>query len=244
MRKVGLALLLIYVSCINIQAIDVDEILKKVDEKYDIDTQLIESTMTISSRRGKRELSMLTYTYKTEKSYSEYLAPAREKGTKMLRLEDSLWTYNPMADRIIKISGHLLRQSVMGSDFSYEDMLERDILATKYDAVLLNNEMFLERPCYVIELIAKSDDLAYPKRHVWVDQERYIALKEERFAKSGVLLKKTEVTEVMEIDKLWYPKKMLFKDMLKKGQGTIYEITSLKIDVDVPEYVFTKAVLR
>jgi len=42
----------------------------------------------------------------------------------MLKLGDELWTYTPETDRIIKISGQMLRQSVMGSDLSYEDMME------------------------------------------------------------------------------------------------------------------------
>lgn len=44
------------------------------------------------------------------KGYTEYLAPAREKGTKMLKLENQLWIYSPATDRTIQIAGHMLRQ--------------------------------------------------------------------------------------------------------------------------------------
>jgi hypothetical protein len=43
----------------------------------------------------------------------------------MLRLENQLWIYSPSTDRNIQNSGHMLRQSVMGSDLSYEDMLKQ-----------------------------------------------------------------------------------------------------------------------
>ena len=42
----------------------------------------------------------------------------------MLKINDKLFTYSPQTDRIIQISGHMLRQSVMGSDMSYNDVME------------------------------------------------------------------------------------------------------------------------
>ena len=62
----------------------------------------------------------------SEKAFTENLSPAREAGTKMLKLKDKLWTYSPQTDRIIQISGHMLRQSINGSDMSYKDMMKLD----------------------------------------------------------------------------------------------------------------------
>ena len=67
-------------------------------------------------------------------AFTEYLSPPREKGTKMLKLGDKLWTYSPQTDRVIQISGHMLRQSVMGSDMSYNDMMEdRPLIEELYE---------------------------------------------------------------------------------------------------------------
>jgi outer membrane lipoprotein-sorting protein len=93
-------------------------------------------------------------------------------------------------------------------------------------------------------LIGKKDDLAYAKRKVWVDSERWVALREERFARSGKLLKTTDITEVFKVQDRWYPKHMIFKDVLKKGKGTEFIIDSIKFDQDIPEHLFTKAALR
>lgn len=43
-------------------------------------------------------------------------------------------------------------------------------------------------------------------------------LKEELFAKSGQLLKKTTMSDVAKIDNRWYLKKVNYKDMLKTGK--------------------------
>ncbi|MCK4695412.1 MAG: outer membrane lipoprotein-sorting protein, partial [Candidatus Cloacimonetes bacterium] len=64
------------------------------------------------------------------------------------------------------------------------------------------------------------------------------------FGKSGKLLKTTEIKEVFKIGKRWYPKNMVFKDVLKKGNGTEFIIDSIEFDVEIPALIFTKAALR
>ncbi|MCK5441921.1 MAG: outer membrane lipoprotein-sorting protein, partial [Maribacter sp.] len=98
-------------------------IIKKVDENMSSDSRVTESQMIIHGRRKSRTVSSTGYSEGYEKSFTEYLSPAREKGTKMLKLDDRLWIYSPATDRVIQLSGHMLRQSVMGSDLSYEDMM-------------------------------------------------------------------------------------------------------------------------
>ena len=71
-----------------------------------------------------------------ERSYSFYKAPPRERGTKMLKIGSKLWMYTPRTDRKILIAGHMLRQSMMGSDLSYEDMMEDKKLSHMYMAAL------------------------------------------------------------------------------------------------------------
>ena len=96
----------------------------------------------------------------------------------------------------------------------------------------------------VLELTANNSDVAYNSRKIWVDAERWLPLKEERFAKSGRLLKKTEIHEVFQQDGRWIPRRITFKDMLSRGEGTEYIIDSIDFNVDIPEYQFTKAALR
>jgi negative regulator of sigma E activity len=132
----------------------------------------------------------------------------------------------------------------MGSDLSYEDMTENDKLIELYDAVVEGEEVVDGRPCFVLKLTAKGQDVAYYARTLWVDAERWLPLKEERYAKSGKLLKTTNITEVFQVDSRWYPQKMIFKDMLSTGKGTEYIIESIDFKVEIPDYMLTKAALR
>lgn len=221
-----------------------DEILKNLDENLRARNRVVVSNMIIHGRRGSRTVKAKSWIKGTEEAFTEYLAPAREKGVKMLKLEDQLWTYSPSTDRTIKIAGHMLRQSVMGSDLSYEDYLEDQLLHEMYSATVSAEENFNGRPCWVLDLMAAKEDIAYFSRKIWVDKERYVPLKEERFAKSGKLLKTTEVQGVMRVGERWVLQHVIFKDALKKGDGTEFVLESVEYDVEIPNHIFTKASLR
>ena len=221
-----------------------ESIIDKVDANMSSKTKIIESTMIIHGRRGDRSIRSKSYTEGDNKSFTEYLSPARESGTKMLKLEDNLWIYSPSTDRVIQLSGHMLKQSVMGSDLSYEDMMEDDKLTDLYKASVTGEALIDGRNCWILELQAKVADVSYHKRKMWIDQERYVPLKEELYAKSGQLLKKTTLSDVVKSGKRWFPKKMNYRDMLKKGKGTDFIIDKIIFDQDIPDHLFTKAALR
>jgi outer membrane lipoprotein-sorting protein len=237
------ALLLLAVAA-NAQTPSGDWIIEKVDENIGSDNKVLSSTMIVKGRRSVRTISSRSWMQGRAKSFTEYLDPPRERGIKMLKLGDQLWTYTPETDRTIQISGHMLRQSVMGSDLSYEDMMEDPRLQNLYTAEVVAEDSLSERPCWVLDLTAREDDIAYHHRKVWVDREQYVMLKENRYAKSGKLLKTTEVKEVKLIEGRWMGTKVVFRDVLKKGEGTEFVIDSIQFDADIPEYIFTKAALK
>ena len=221
-----------------------EEILAKIDLNAVAGNRIALTEMIIHSRRASRTMKLKSWVEGEDKAFSEFLEPAREKGTKMLKLGDQLWTYSPDADRTISISGHLLRQSVMGSDLSYEDMMEDRKLRESYEARIAGEEIFRDRPCWVLELMAKKEDVAYHSRKVWVDKERYVLLKENRYAKSGRLLKTLEVKSVSRVQNRWIQVDVVFKDELKTGDGTEFIIRSIEFDAAIPESIFSKASLR
>lgn len=221
-----------------------DEILKKVEQNMSSENRVFESEMIIYGRRGSRTIASKTWAVGDKRAFTEYLSPAREAGTKMLKLENQLWIYSPSTDRTIQISGHMLRQSVMGSDLSYEDMMDDRKLTDIYAAKVAGEETVDERKTWVLELISRVDDVAYHKRKMWIDQERYVPLKEELYAKSGQLLKRSTLSNVQKIGGRWFPQTIVFKDMLKQGEGTEFRMKNVQFNQQIPEYLFTKAALK
>jgi len=236
---------LLKVATINAQNYPTGKsILDKIDKNLSAKTRIMTAKMEITGQRTKRTMVLKSYSMGDQKAYTEYLAPAREKGTKMLKLENQLWIYSPSTDRIVQISGHMLRQSVMGSDMSYEDMMNDTPLLERYKAEVTSEETIDGRKCWVLTLIAIITDVNYFSQKMWVDQERFVPLKVDLFAKSGKLLKQTTFTDVKKVQGRWFPMAIVYKDMLKGGEGTMMTLEEITLDKDIPASFFNKGALK
>jgi|TARA_B110000438_G_scaffold66231_3_gene66722 outer membrane lipoprotein-sorting protein len=240
-------IILISLSLLSGQRNDmtINDIIAEIDKNLNAKNRVLTSKMVVHGRRTSRTIESKNWVIGIDKSFTEYLSPAREAGTKMLKLKDKLWTYSPQTDRVIQISGHMLRQSVMGSDMSYNDMMEDRPLQEIYESTILGSEKINERDHWIIVMEAKVKGLPYPKRKAWVDKEFLLPIKEELYAKSGKLLKTSTMSDVKKIQGRWFPSNFRYKDELKRGsKGTEWVIDQIDFDVNIPDSRFSKALLR
>jgi outer membrane lipoprotein-sorting protein len=235
---------ILFVGQLWAQTLTGDDILKKVDQNMFSENRIIVSRMIIHAERGSRTVEVKSWQRGTREAFSEFLAPARDQSTKILKLNDMLWIYSPSTDRTILISGHMLRQSVMGSDLSYEDMMEDPHLPNLYSATIDSEETVNGNLCWILNLTAKKEEITYYKRRIWVEKQRFILLQENLYARSGKLLKTMDVREVMEVQKRWVAKSILYKDVLKAGAGTEFLVDAITLDAVIPDYFFSKAALK
>ena len=221
------------------------DIVSTMDKNLNSKNRVLTSEMIIHGRRKSRTIKSKSWSIGTEKSFTENLSPAREAGTKMLKLEDKLWTYSPQTDRIIQISGHMLRQSVNGSDMSYKDMMETRAISKIYNLTLEESVFIDNREHWVIYMEAKVKGLSYPRRRAWIDKEYFLPIKEELYAKSGKLLKTTSMSNIKKIQGRWFPFHYKFKDELKRNsRGTEWIINEIEFNNEISESRFSKALLR
>ena len=223
----------------------VQEIITAMDDNLNAKSRVMTSKMIVHGRRSSRTIESKNWVIGINQAFTEYLSPPREAGTKMLKLEDKLWTYSPQTDRVIQISGHMLRQSVMGSDMSYNDMMEARPLLELYEAILEGSVIIDGRDHWIMLLKAKVKGLSYPQRRSWIDKEYLLPMKEELYAKSGKLLKTATMDGIKKIQGRWFPSRYLFKDELKRNsKGTEWHIDDIQFDVNIPDKRFSKSNLR
>lgn len=219
-------------------------LLVEIDKNLWASTKYIDGRLIIDNGRRIRTLSMESWMEGVTKSYSYYKAPARERGTKMLKLEKKLWMYTPQTDRKILIAGHLLRQSMMGSDLSYEDMMEDEKISEAYVGTIDGEEEIEGVKIVVMTLKAKKKTKTYQTLKIWADPVKSIVFKEEAYAKSGKLLKLIYFKEYRRIDNRLFPRMMVFRDMLKANTKTTYMFDKVQFDVDIPAKYFSQRILK
>ena len=246
MRKVtgllliGIIISILFSSLMVIAAAEMtaEEIINKRDNNEYFDSVRLEAEMIIVN--GSRKITKTMIALSDKKNSLVEFTNSQDRGTKFLKREDDLWMFFPDAEDIVKISGHMLNQGMMGSDFSYQDIMESDKLTDLYDFKILKEEELNGRQCYVLEGIAKEGvKVSYYRRVSWVDKERFIGLKEELYAQSGRLLKETKINEINKIEERWIPIDSVMEDKLRKNTYTEFKISLIDFNPEIPEGTFT-----
>ena len=245
MMKIILLILLSSISFAQKGEMSVKDIIREIDENMNAKSRVLTSKMIVHGRRSSRTIESRNWVVGIDKAFTEYISPPREAGTKMLKIGNKLWTYSPQTDRVIQISGHMLRQSVMGSDMSYNDMMEDKPMEELYEASIEGSIEIKGRDHWIVVLEAKINGLAYPKRKSWIDKEYLLPMKEELYAKSGKLLKTSTMSDVKRIQGRWFPSRFNFRDELKRNsKGTEWIIDDIEFDIEISNSRFSKALLR
>jgi outer membrane lipoprotein-sorting protein len=217
-----------------------DALMDRMDRNMTFEARKVRMTMTVESAARTRTFEMVSFGRGEDDSAVEYVAPAREKGTRMLKLGDELWIYMPSVERVQKISGHMLRQGMMGSDVSYEDLMAARELRTRYDSKVTGESTVDGRPCWLLEMKAKDASVTYPKRVSCVDKETSIPLEQQLYALSGMLLKTWTMGDVKTYPGgRSYPSRMTVKDHVKKDSVTKIEFKDMEFGIQFPAEVFS-----
>ncbi len=215
-----------------------DEIVRLADEAQTFETAESSGEMRITDRFGTKITTFNSWARGESESLIEFTSRA-ERGQKVLRTEDEIYLYYPDAEELIRMQGAALRQGMLGSDISYEDMTGGKDRASKYDIEITGEERVLGKDCWVLTLTANTRTVPYPKEIVWIDKDNYMVLKGEYYTKSGRLLKEMEVLETDVLDGIEVAVETRISDKMKSDSETIMILNELKTDIKLDDEMFS-----
>lgn len=215
----------------------VEEIVTRLEENRTYSSRS-EATMTIVDRFGERVSSMISWSRGAEEFLIEFTSAA-EYGQKVLRTEDEIYLYYPDAAELVRLQGQALRESMLGSDVSYEDLTGGRTLLEEYDAVLEGRETIDGHDTWRVTLEARVRDVAYPLQTLWIDTEIYMSWRTELYSLNGRLLKTITVETAGEIDGVWIPLRSVIVDALRSNSSTTMEIESVEIGLTLDDDLFS-----
>ncbi|MGL5253716.1 MAG: outer membrane lipoprotein-sorting protein [Brevinema sp.] len=223
-------------------------VLKRVDEaQRDYKTFGFKSEMTIENN-GRRLIKNTFGVARTsdESAFIEYTNP-QDRGTRYLKLNKDMWIYSPDAQDVLKISGHLLRDSMMGSDISYNDMMERGSYAESYTPKELSSTNIDGANLWMLVLEAKNDSVSYARQDLFLNKNDYLIRKTIMYAKgrnSDRPVKEFDFDNYQKIGNVNIAMLMKARDLRKKNSQTSITYSDIKLDVPVDAKTFTRAYLE
>lgn len=219
-------------------ALSADEIIGEMDRLTTFETTYSTGSIQTTDRFGTKTSEFKSWSQGEKDSLIEFTSKA-ERGQKILRTEGSLYLFYPDAEQLIRMQGAALRQSMLGSDISYEDMTEEKNTLDNYTAKLEREETFKGRECYVLTLTAKTRSVAYPIQKIWVDTQSFLVWKAEYSTAQGRLLKVMEVLETFESGDRILPKQSKIEDKMKKNSSTLMTVDSFEANPKLDRSIFT-----
>ncbi len=217
---------------------------KEIVQKANDQLRGLSSTATMSMKIVRPDWSR-TITMKTWASGEDYslmliTAPARDKGMSILKREKEIWNWQPTIEKVVKLPPSMMMQSMMGSDFTNDDMVRQSSIVADYEHTLLGEEEVEGMTCHVIEFDPKPDaPVVWGKMKMWIEKENYLQLKTEFYDEDDYLVNSMYGKDVKEMGGRILTTTLELVPAEEEGHKTIVTYEDIEFDVDLQEKFFT-----
>jgi hypothetical protein len=175
-----------------------------------------------------------------------FTAPAEVRGVAILivnhadRASDQ-WMWTPALERDRRIALQDRSTRFFGTDFSFEDLEERDV--DQYDYVLVGVEPLDGTPCWKIQSTPKqARSSQYTRSLVWIRQDNYAWIRIENFDDARIV-RRLVYSDIQNIEGIWTARQLEMAD-LTRGSRTRLTLEKLKYNVPFNDADFTIQALR
>ena len=221
------------------------EVMIRVDDRDNGDDRKSVLEMTLVNHRGKKRVrKMLSYAKdygKDSKKLMYFQKPMDVKGTSFLswehdnpEIDDDKWLYMPALRKVRRISGKSTKDYFMGSDFTYDDMGDRNVDEDIH--TLKGEDIVMGADCWVVESVPVDDKDYYNTKIVWVRKDADVAVKAEYYDSQG-LIKTFLVHNLKKQNNIWTIFEMEMNNP-RENHKTIMKIMDVKYNIGVADNFF------
>jgi hypothetical protein len=225
-------------------------IVEEVQKRTTTMSQHYEGTLQVVDARSKVTEKRWEYdrigSHGASKSILRFTAPAEVKGVALLVVnhpdkasDQWMWTPAIARDRRIALQDRSTR--FFGTDFSFEDLEERDI--NRFDYKLLSEESIDGASTWKIESRPKlSRDSQYTHSWIWVRKDNYVIVQIENY-KRDQLVRRAKYSRIEKIQDIWTARTIEMHD-LQRNSRTVLQTEKLQYNLPVKDEDFTLQALR
>ncbi len=214
-----------------------------LDGKEEAKSTIAFMDMTLRSANGSEQPRQLKMEQLgSDKQLMWFISPTDLMGTAFLQIKDDKgnekkWLYLPAFKRTNRISGKRKRDSFMGSEFTYEDMSDRDM--EDYKFTYIKKDQLRGKTVHVINGEHLDKDSGYSKTIFYVEDEHKEILKADMYSRSGDLEKIMNNHEIEVIDGRRIPVRITMESKVD-GDSTEIKMREIKLDQPIPDNHFTQ----
>lgn len=226
------------------------EIAEKAQQRTRSRTEHYEGTLQVIDAKKKVTEKRWTFdrigSHGNSKTILRFTAPAEVKGVALLivnhpdRASDQ-WMWTPALERDRRVALQDRSGRFFGTDFSFEDLEERDV--SQYDYKLLGDDTVGGAACWKLESRPKqSKSSQYSWSQLWISKDNYVIVRIDN-ARKDKLVRRIEYSNVENVQNIWTPRRIEVTDLGRESH-TVLTIDNLRYDTPMKESEFTVEALR
>jgi hypothetical protein len=229
---------------------DARAIVAEVQKRAQTSSQRYEGTLEVSD--SKRKVSSKRWVYERlgaagqAKAVLRFTAPAEVKGVALLihnhpdRASDQ-WMWTPAQARDRRIAMQDRRTRFFGTDFTFEDLEERDVDRSTYK--MAGEEQIDGAPCWKIEAAPKPESRSqYDRVLLWVRKDNYLFARVESYARDK-LIRRLNYSNMERVQNVWTARTLVMHDIERDSRTTL-RLEKLEYNLSLPADNFTLQALR
>lgn len=175
-----------------------------------------------------------------------FTQPAEVKGVALLvvnhpdRASDQ-WMWTPAIERDRRIALQDRSTRFFGTDFSFEDLEERDV--DQYEYTLLGDDAIDGVPMWKIQSTPRQGKSSqYTRSTVWIRKDNYAFARIENLVKDQVV-RRLNYLDIQNVQGIWTAKQLEMTDV-KRNSRTRLTLDKLQYNVPMKEDDFTLQAIR
>jgi outer membrane lipoprotein-sorting protein len=207
---------------------------------------------TLQAVNTKQKLSTKRWVFQRlgsngeSKAILRFTAPPELKGVALLVIthadrSSDQWMWIPAEERDRRIALQDRSTRFFGTDFSFEDLEERDV--NQFDYKLLGGEAIDGASCWKIESHPKETKASqYTSSTLWIRKDNYVIVRIDNFNKDK-LLRRVTYTDIEKISGIWTPRTVEVFDSTKDSR-TVLKLDKVEYNLPLKDEMFTREALR
>jgi hypothetical protein len=229
---------------------DVRQIIEESQRRGRSNSQHYEGVLEVTSANGKvTTKSWQSYrigSYGNSKAVIRFTAPAEVKGVALLVINhpdrsSDQWMWTPSIGRERRIALQDRSTRFFGTDFSFEDLEERDV--DQFDYKLLGEEAIDGVPCWKIESRPRATKSSqYTSSVAWFRKDNYVAAQYENYIKDQVV-RRLHQSDIRNVQNLWTACRLEMTDV-RRNSRTVMRLEKLEYNIPMKDDDFTVPSLR
>jgi outer membrane lipoprotein-sorting protein len=244
MRHALFLLLLVPMALVADEQRDATQIVRDAIDHWRGLSSYTEMSMVIHRPDWERSMTMRAWTKGDERALVRVVEPRKDRGNGTLTDEDSMWTFSPKINSVIKVPSSMMGQSWMGSDFSNKDVARADDIIDQYDHKLLSKSEVDGMVIYEVESVPHEDAAVVWGREVLTIRADHVVLEHAFYDQDGELVKALRTLEIADMGGRTIAKRQRMGKVDAPDEWTEIAVLDVEYDLELKDSLFTLSNLR